>query len=156
VKAGATASKRSTSKAASSASRTKAKAKSRTRGRQASTNGSGSNAATAARERAGEAVAPALDGVRHTASDVAKHAAASIATGTIGAAAGIAGGILIGRTVGTRQRKILGLTVPGQKNGHGLSQVASGISEAGKQFGKLAGEVRAAREKAEEIGKALS
>jgi hypothetical protein len=85
---------------------------------------------------------------------VVKHVAASVATGTIGAAAGIAGGILIGRTVGKRPpRKVLGVKVPGQQ--HGLSDVASGISEAGKQFGKLAGEVRTAREKAEEIGKAL-
>jgi len=30
------------------------------------------------------------------------------------------------------------------------------VNDASKQFGKLASEVRAAREKAEEIGKALS
>jgi hypothetical protein len=30
------------------------------------------------------------------------------------------------------------------------------IGEAGRQFGKLAGEVRAAREKAEKISKAIS
>jgi hypothetical protein len=76
----------------------------------------------------------------------------SIATGTLGAAAGIAGGILIGRNTGKRQRKVLGVKLPSQT---GLSEVASGISDAGKQFGKLAGEVRVAREKAEEIGKAL-
>jgi hypothetical protein len=102
--------------------------------------------------------------VRGTASDALKHVGASIATGTIGAAAGIAGGILIGRTVGKgHERKVLGVKLPHRNgNGHGLSGVTSGLSgvtsglnEAGKQFGKLAGEVRVAREKAEEIGKAL-
>ena len=37
-----------------------------------------------------------------------------------------------------------------------FSDVARSISDAGKQFGKLAGEVRAARQKAEQIGKVLA
>jgi hypothetical protein len=75
-------------------------------------------------------------------------------TGTLGAAAGIAGGVLLGRTVANRPRKILGVKVPRRQTN--LSDVAKGVNEAGKQFGKLAGEVRAARQKAEEIGKALT
>ena len=34
--------------------------------------------------------------------------------------------------------------------------VAKSLNAAGKQFGKLAGEVRVARQKAEDIGKALT
>ena len=37
-----------------------------------------------------------------------------------------------------------------------LSSLAKSVNDAGKQFGKLAGEVRQARQKAEEIGRALS
>jgi hypothetical protein len=77
-----------------------------------------------------------------------------VATGTLGAAAGVAGGVLLGRNVSKRQRKILGVKLPGQQPN--FSDVARGVSEAGKQLGKLAGEVRAARQKAEEIGKVLS
>jgi len=80
--------------------------------------------------------------------------ALSVATGTLGAAAGVAGGVLLGRSVAKRPKKVLGVKVPGQQPN--FSDVARGVREAGKQFGKLAGEVRAAREKAEEIGKALS
>ena len=66
----------------------------------------------------------------------------------------MAGGVILGRTAMKRPRKVLGIKLPGQTAG--LSGVAKQIGEAGRQFGKLAGEVRAAREKAEEIGKVLS
>lgn len=70
------------------------------------------------------------------------------------AAAGVAGGVVLGRTALQRNRKILGIPVPGSKVD--LSDMSKQIGEAGRQFGKLAGEVRAAREKAEKISKALS
>ena len=76
-----------------------------------------------------------------------------VATGTIGAAAGIAGGVLLGRSAGKRSKHILGVNVPQPKTG--LSDVARSINSAGKEFGKLANEVRTARQKAEQIGKAL-
>jgi hypothetical protein len=75
-------------------------------------------------------------------------------------AAGIAGGILLGRSALQRSRKVLGIQMPSKVDLNGVTQQ---IGEAGKQFGKLAGEVRnvagevrAAREKAEQIGKILS
>jgi len=82
----------------------------------------------------------------------------SVATGTLGAAAGIAGGVLLGRTIAQRPRKVLGVKVPRRQTGLGdaASDVARSISSAGKQLGKLASEVRVAREKAEEIGKVLT
>ncbi len=77
-----------------------------------------------------------------------------VATGTLGAAAGIAGGVLLGRTIAKRPKKVLGVKVPRRQTD--FSDVARSIETAARQFGKLAGEVRSARLKAEEIGKALS
>ncbi|HWE14516.1 MAG TPA: hypothetical protein VG365_13430 [Solirubrobacteraceae bacterium] len=70
------------------------------------------------------------------------------------AAAGVAGGVVLGRTALQRNRKILGIAVPGSKIG--LSDMSKQIGEAGRQFGRLAGEVRAAREKAEKISRAIN
>jgi hypothetical protein len=72
----------------------------------------------------------------------------------VSAAAGVAGGVVLGRTALQRNRKILGIPLPGSKVP--LSDVSKQIGEAGRQFGKLAGEVRAAREKAEKISRAIS
>lgn len=80
-------------------------------------------------------------------------------TGAVGIAGGIAGGILLGRTALQRNRKVLGIPVPTKV---ALDVVTHEIGEAGKQFGKLAGEirnvageVRSLREKAERIGNVL-
>jgi hypothetical protein len=80
-------------------------------------------------------------------------------TGVVGVAGGIAGGVLLGRRALQRNRKVLGIPVPAKVE---LDGVTHEIGEAGKQFGKLAGEigsvaaeVRSLREKAERIGKVL-
>jgi hypothetical protein len=77
----------------------------------------------------------------------------------VAGAVGIAGGVLLGRTAVARNRKVLGIPVPAKVD---LAGVTQQIGEAGKQFGRLAGEirnvateVRTVREKAEQIGKAL-
>jgi hypothetical protein len=78
----------------------------------------------------------------------------SLVTGAIGVAGGIAGGILLGRSAASRNnRKVLGLEIPTKVDFAGVSQQ---IGEAGKQFGKLAGEVRSVREKAEQIARVLN
>jgi hypothetical protein len=72
---------------------------------------------------------------------------------------GVAGGILLGRTAAAkRPRKVLGVSLPTAHSADlgGLSDLAKSVGDAGKQFGKLAGEVRQARQKAEEIGRVLS
>jgi hypothetical protein len=69
-------------------------------------------------------------------------------------AAGIAGGILLGRSINGRSHRVLGVKLPRKQTD--FSDVAHAVSATGKQFGKLASEVRAARQKAEEIGKVLS
>lgn len=71
----------------------------------------------------------------------------------LSAGLGVAGGILLGRTALQRNRKILGIPVSGKVD---FSGVAEQVGEAARQFGKLAGEVRTVREKAEQIGRALS
>lgn len=74
-------------------------------------------------------------------------------TAVIGATVGVAGGVLLGRTALARERKVLGVPMPKKID---LAGVGQQIGEAGRQFGRLAGEVRGVREKAEQIGRVLS
>ena len=83
-----------------------------------------------------------------------------IAVPAVTGAVGVAGGILLGRTALQRNKKVLGIPVPSKIDLHGVTQQ---IGEAGKQFGKLAEEVRKgttevrnAREKAEKLAKVFS
>ena len=69
------------------------------------------------------------------------------------AVVGVAGGIVLARTKLQQQRKILGVTLPNSKSE--FSELSKQVGEAGRAFGKLAGEVRAAREKAEQISRAI-
>jgi len=98
-------------------------------------------------------------GVAHSVGEagktVTKFVALPAASAAVSAAAGIVGGIVLGRYGIKRPRKkVLGIPMPGSRNG--LDNLAKQVGEAGKQFGKLATEVRTTREKAGEIGKALS
>jgi hypothetical protein len=70
----------------------------------------------------------------------------------LGATVGVAGGILLGRSR-NRGRKVLGIEIPNKIDFSGVTQQ---IGEAGRQFGKLAGEVKAVREKAEQVGRVLN
>jgi len=69
------------------------------------------------------------------------------------AAAGVVGGVVLGRTKLRRQRKVFGVPLPGSKVD--LADLSKQVGEMGRQFGTLAGEVKAAREKAENIGRAM-
>lgn len=73
--------------------------------------------------------------------------------GALGAAIGIAGGVLLGRNTAQRGRKVLGVPVPEKID---LGGVGQQIGDAGRQFGKLANEVRTVREKAEQVGRILT
>ena len=84
---------------------------------------------------------------------------ARIGVPAVTGAVGVAGGILLGRTKLQRNRKVLGIPVPSKID---LGDVTHHIADAGKQFGKLAdevrkasGEVRSVKEKAEQIGRVL-
>jgi hypothetical protein len=73
--------------------------------------------------------------------------------GALGAVVGVAGGVLLGRTTAQRDRKVLGVPVPTKVD---LGGIGHSISDAGRQFGKLATEVKTVREKAEQIGRVLT
>jgi hypothetical protein len=82
-------------------------------------------------------------------------------TGVATAAAGLVGGVVLGTRLGGKPKRILGVKVPG--TGGGLDGVAKQVKKAGKQLGKtskqvaeLTDEVRAAKKKAEDVGKAIS
>jgi hypothetical protein len=74
-------------------------------------------------------------------------------TAVVGAAAGVVGGVILGRK-GKGPKKVLGIKVPG--TGSGFDGLAKNVGNAANQFGRLAGEVREARQRAEKVGKALS
>jgi hypothetical protein len=77
-------------------------------------------------------------------------------------AAGLIGGAVLGkRLAGSKPKRVLGIQVPG--TGGGMDGLAKQVGKAAKQFkkaskqvGELTDEVRAAREKAEEVGRAFS
>jgi hypothetical protein len=71
------------------------------------------------------------------------------------AALGAAGGVVFGRSKAQRNRTVGPLPIP-QKKKIDLGGVAKQVGEAGRQLGKLAREVQAMREKAEQVGRAIS
>jgi hypothetical protein len=76
-----------------------------------------------------------------------------IGISAISATIGVAGGVLLGRTALQRNRKVLGVSVPSKID---FGDIGQQIGEAGRQFGKLATEVNAVRQKAEKIGRILT
>ncbi len=85
----------------------------------------------------------------HAGREILTNAGISVLT----AAVGVATGVLVGRTTARRDHKVLGVRVPTEIDLGGIGQQ---IGEAGRQFGKLASEVRTVREKAEQIGRVLT
>jgi hypothetical protein len=77
-----------------------------------------------------------------------------VAVPFITGAIGVAGGVLLGRTALHRNPKILGVRVPSVKVD--LANVSKQVGAAAKQFGRLANEVQQAREKAEQLGRAIT
>jgi len=76
---------------------------------------------------------------------------APVLTGAIG----VAGGVLLGRKALAHDRRVLGVPVPAKPK-FDFTGVGDQIGEAGKQLGKLAGEIHSVRQKAEQIGRILS
>lgn len=65
----------------------------------------------------------------------------------------MAGGIIVSRTAVQKQRKALGIPVPKAKiEFRGLAEQ---VGEAGRQFGRLAREIQAVREKAEQVARVI-
>src|SRR5947208_16782350 len=148
----------------SSRSGSGASAKSNSGSSRASRSGSGSSRSANAKSKASKA-----SKAKETASSAAKSATGNggtndkssardtitqVAIPAVTGAIGVAGGVLLGRTALQKNRKILGIPVPGVKVD--MSDLSKQIGEAGRQFGKLAREVKVAREKAEKIGRAVT
>jgi hypothetical protein len=69
--------------------------------------------------------------------------------------------VVLGRSLGKKPKRVLGMKIPG--TGAGLDGVAKQVKKTGKQLQKtskqvaeLTDEVRSARKKAEDVGKAIS
>jgi hypothetical protein len=80
-----------------------------------------------------------------------KNVGVPVASAAVGAVAATA----LEQRRANRRRKVLGVPLP-RVRGVEFDGLAKSIGEAGKQFGRLADEVRQSREKAEQVGKALS
>jgi hypothetical protein len=61
---------------------------------------------------------------------------------------------VLGKRLGGRPKKVLGLPIPGTRGG--LNGLAKEVGKAGKQVGRLAEEVQTIRKKAEKVGDVLS
>jgi hypothetical protein len=78
-----------------------------------------------------------------------------------GTVAGLVGGVVLGSKFAHKPKRVLGVKVPG--TGAGVDGLAKQVGKAAKQFnkaskqlGELTDEVRSARQKAEDVGKAIS
>ena len=115
-----------------------------------SSNGSGQKSRSGS-ARASSSAQPSRNGSTNTV----------VITGLATAAAGVVGGVILGKRLNERPRHVLGVRVPG--SGAGMSDLVKQVKRsgkhlrtAGKQIAQLTDEVRAAREKAEDIGRAIS
>jgi hypothetical protein len=130
--------------------------------RSTSRGASRSRPASAQRSRKASAQRPRTNSSAQTRGNSAPQAAGNdgergtmtnIGIGVLGASIGVAGGVLLGRKASQRNRKVLGIPVPNKID---LAGVSKQIGEASRQVGRLAGEVRAVREKAEQVGRSLT
>jgi hypothetical protein len=87
--------------------------------------------------------------------DAGKAVTKSVVFPVASAMAGAAAGMALAQRRGKRRKKVLGVSIPGTGTG-GADGLAKNLGEAGKQLARLADEIRTGRQKAEEIGKALS
>jgi hypothetical protein len=147
------ASARKSSNGARSKAANGVRSKASTGARSKASNRARSKASNGARAKANEARAKTSNGAQSQTNSQQDHAGREALTALLGATVGIAGGVLLGRTALSRERKVMGVPVPKKID---LAGVGQQIGEAGRQFGRLAGEVRGVREKAEQIGRVLS
>ena len=136
----AAAKSRPRSRAASSSNRSRAANSSTPRARSSSSsNGSSPNGAASA--------------VTDTIGSVAQKATTPIIAGGA-AAAGLIGGMVLGKRVLGPRRTVLG--IPVSRKGLSLQPVAKEVQKAGQQIGRLTDELAHARKQAKKVGNALS
>lgn len=148
----ASAAKRPSSSGSRSTKRSSPAAKSRARSRTAATtNRSGASRATRSSSSNGSSNG-AVSAVTDTIGSAARKASTPILAGGA-AAAGLVGGMVLGKRVLGPRRTVLGIPV---RKGLGLQPMAKEVGKAGKQIGRLTDELAQARKQAKKVGNALS
>jgi hypothetical protein len=147
------AAKRSSSSGSRSNQRSSAAARSRSRSRTAATsNRSASSRSPRSSSSNGSSSNGAVSAVTDTIGSAARKASTPILAGGA-AAAGLVGGMVLGKRVLGPRRTVLGIPV---RKGLGLQPMAKEVSKAGKQIGRLTDELAQARKQAKKVGDALS
>ena len=141
-------------KSSSSRSRSGSSSSSGARTRQRSSSANGSRPRQGTNSRQGANQAKRTSQAKSNGAAPPRNTLVHVAIPAVTGAVGVAGGILLGRNALQRSRKVLGVPLPGVKVD--LADVSKHIGEAARQFGRLAREVQATREKAERIGRAIS
>jgi hypothetical protein len=93
-----------------------------------------------------------VSAVTDTIGSAARKASTPILAGGA-AAAGLVGGMVLGKRVLGPRRTVLGIPV---RKGLGLQPMAKEVHKAGKQIGRLTDELAQARKQAQKVGDALS
>jgi 1-aminocyclopropane-1-carboxylate deaminase/D-cysteine desulfhydrase-like pyridoxal-dependent ACC family enzyme len=149
-----TAAKRSSSSSAKSRSTKASPAKARSRSRSAATaNRSRSTRTASSSSSNGSGANGAVSAVTDTIGSAAQKATTPLVAGGA-AAAGLIGGIVLGKRVLGPRRTVLG--IPVARNGLSLKPMAKEVSKASKQIGRLTDELTQARKQAKKVGDALS
>jgi hypothetical protein len=150
-------SRSSNSKPASSGTKAKSSGSKASASTRRSSSAPSRNRAASSRDRASSSGGGNGNGEKQKSGTSKLPLVAGLATG----AAGLLGGAVLGTRLAKKPKRILGVPVPG--TGNGLNGLVKQVGKAGKQFQKatkqvseLTDEVRAAREKAEEVGRAIS
>jgi hypothetical protein len=151
------AAKRSSSAAKSSKSSSAAKPRPRSRAA-ASANRSRAASSSTPRSRSssssnGHSANGAVSAVTDTIGSAAHRASTPIVAGGA-AAAGLIGGMVLGKRVLGPRRTVLG--IPVSRKGLSLQPVAKEVQKAGQQIGRLTDELAQARKQAKKVGNALS
>jgi hypothetical protein len=158
-KTAASSAKRSSSSAKSRPSQASSPAKSRPRSRAtASANrsraaSSRSSSRTMSGSSNGSSANGAVSAVTGSIGSAAQKATTPLVAGGA-AAAGLIGGMVLGRRVLGPRRTVLG--IPVSRKGLSLQPVAKEVHKAGKQIGRLTDELAQARKQAKKVGSALS
>jgi hypothetical protein len=153
-KSAGTAKRSSSSSGSRSTKRSSPAAKSRPRSRTAASSKRSSSAARTTRSTSSNGSGPngAVSAVTDTIGSAARKASTPILAGGA-AAAGLVGGMVLGKRVLGPRRTVLGIPV---RKGLGLQPMAKEVHKAGKQIGRLTDELAQARKQAQKVGDALS
>jgi hypothetical protein len=171
AKSGSSASKKASSRSSNGGSAQKRAKPSSSRSKASKSrakSNNGSRAASSAKGTAAQQDRGAVGTVASEIGDAVKQPFAKVkgpALTGVATAAGLIGGAVLGARVAGKPKKVLGVPVPGTGNGLGrqvgkaakrVGKAGKQAGKAGKQLGEFTDEIRTARRKAEELGKAVN